>query len=233
MPLPSFGRRRRLTKPPRRHMPRLESVSLVDSQWESLESLLMYAPGLQRILLSTPVRDISGLAKFANLEDLLITEYCEGSLDLADLPLLKKFWLDVTPRLHIEPGGGEQLVELRLGRSTRPWAVWIPTLPKLKSLQLHYPRSLPEELPPQLKRLELAGGRRWSEVEPVFEGGSQLEILKLAEMHGMVDLTSFGNLRTLRSLFLEDCPDLRSLEGPDLHPDTEIHFIGNTPELPV
>lgn len=229
--LPDFVTRRRLSKPPRRPLRGVRSVSVSESEWDNLDPLLTYAPGVRRIVLSAPVRDISGLAGFPHLEELLITEYCEGSLDLADIPLLRSLWLDVTPRLRIVPGGGEQLVELRLGRSTRPWAEWIPTLPKLETLRLHYPRRYPTRLPPRLVSLEVAGGRRWSEVGPVFEGGSELETLQVAEIQGMVDLKSFSQVKSLRKLFLEDCPDLRSLDGPGLHPDVEIHFIGRTPRL--
>lgn len=223
-------RYKQLRKPPKSRVWR-SRVNLIEAEWQDLTPLLKHAPHLRSILINTTVEDISTLDQFEHLEELSISLRAAGELDLARLPRLQDFWLDVGPERRVTPGGGEQLRRLGLYGATRPWAEWICTLPQLGSLRLDYPRSLPQRLPTTLRCRSLAGGRRWSETVCPFEGGDQLEELSLHDIRGMVDLTHFHNVQNLRSLYLEDCPDLHCLDGPALAPDCEIILVGRTPKL--
>lgn len=231
LPLPGFlqgSTYKNLKRPPNRRM-LSKSLNLHDGEWQDLTALVRFAPGTKRLLLNTVVHDISQLAELGGLEELAISEYCEGELDLAQLQNLTTFWLDVGPRRRVVPGGGEQLTELGLSRADQPWIEWLPTLGRLESLRLDEVDAIPRQLPPTLRSLDLAGGRQWS--GQVLEGIQQLQELHLNDMRGMVDLTSFTQVDDLRILHLEDCPDLRSLEGPGFTSDLTVRIVGSTPDL--
>lgn len=210
--------------------PLSRDLNLVEGEWDNLESLTPRALRVRSLLLNTTVLDISHLAEFENLLELAVSEFCTGGFDLAALTKLETLWVDVGLSRPIQPGGGEELVHLGLGKATSPWSDWIQALPKLESLRLDQPRSLPLNLPSTLRRLEISGGRRWSEKGLSLTGGDLRE-LHLIDMRGMTDLASFCFADNLQILWLEDCPELRSLTGPGLGSDTKIHMVGRTPRL--
>ena len=216
-----------------RRVPRFPAIwpyiGLIDSAWSNLDALLPYSHRVKGLLLNTSVDDISAIDQFVELRELVVSEYCSGGFELTALPHLEKLGVDVGPDRQIVPGGGRNLRELNLSRATRPWATGITTLPRLESLRLDFPNSLPTRLPASLQRLELSGVRHWRERGGVFDGPEGLRELHLTDVRGLTDLSSFAFTRRLKFLWLEDCPELRSLDGVGLRRDVKVHRVGRTP----
>lgn len=204
-------------------------ISLVDAAWPNLDPLLPSAGRLKGLLLNTTVDDISALDQFVELRELSVSEYCSGGFSLASLSRIERLGVDVGPDRMIVPGGGGGLRELSLSRASRPWVNWISSLPCLESLRLDFPNSLPDRLPESLRRLEISGVRRWDQWDALFDGPAGLRELRLTDIRGLTDLSSFAFARNLRFLWVEDCSELRSLDGPGLSGDVEVHRVGRTP----
>lgn len=197
-----------------RRVPRFPAIwpyiGLIDSAWSNLDALLPYSHRVKGLLLNTSVDDISAIDQFVELRELVVSEYCSGGFELTALPHLEKLGVDVGPDRQIVPGGGRNLRELNLSRATRPWATWITTLPRLESLRLDFPNSLPTRLPASLQRLELSGVRHWRE-----RGGC------LRWSGGFARVASYG------------CERANGLEQLRFYPEIEVPLARGLPRVAI
>lgn len=84
----------------------------------------------------------------------------------------------------------------------------------------------PAEVPGSLRSLDISG-IRWLESPFMIRGVESVESLSLEKIRGLCDLRSFGLIRSLKRLHIEDCPDLTSLDGPGIDPmHTEVFLVG-------
>lgn len=196
-------------------------------KWTDLLPLLPSHDKLKGLIINADVDDISAAAFLTQLRSLHIGEYAAGGFDLSSLVKLEDFSLDVGLKRAICPGGGNELKQLTLFNCSRPWADWIETLPCLESLSLNYSRSYPLSFPESMGTLEISGARRWK--EKVFSGPAGLDKLSLVDVRGMRDLTDFSFARSLSFLYLEDCQELESIEGPRLAWGAKVLRVGRTP----
>lgn len=214
---------------PPRWLPGVRYVNLMDGEWDDLAPLLQWAPRLLGLSINTVVSDISAIPRFKNLKELAVGEYCSGGFALERLEDLEDFWLHVGGARPVKPNGGRSLVRLGLSHATQEWARWIETLSTLRELRLDSPRGLPSLLPGGLEVLDIADVKHWGKRVQNFEGATGLRELHLVGIRGMEDLRAFAFAQRLSVLYLEDCGELISLEGPGLAPDAKVLRIGLTP----
>ena len=71
--------------------------------------------------------------------------------------------------------------------------------------------------------------RHWDKNVGVLHGLGSLRELFLNDIRGMRDLRSFAEVSGLERLYLEDCDELTSLDGPVLAPNAQYVVVGRTP----
>lgn len=220
---------RTLRSPRSRPLLKYPNITLYSiDDWPDLTALLARRKKLRRLNIVAPLKDVSSISEFAGLEELFLRRNAEpptGSIDLARLPLLRKLELDRGVRVNL--GGGARLEELCLEHPFPGWNDFLPTLPRLRTLTLVSPRTLPHTFPSSLRRLEIAVFRRWPD-DWRFAGVEGLRQLLLEDVRGLKDLRPFSAIEDLEDLYAEDCEELVSLSGPALSPRYTEQLVGRT-----
>lgn len=203
-------------------------VSCVEWPRETLDALLPGDRWLGLKVLSD-VRDISAIERMSNLEELSVGYQCSGAFRVDALPKLRELAVEIGPERHISPSGGGLLESVSLDRCTKQWAAWLESLPRLKHLDLCSPRSLPRKLPESLEVLDISMVKKWDIRGESLEGLSSLRELRLTGVRGMSDLSSFSSARQLECLYVEDCEELISTDGPGWKEGASARYVGRTP----
>ena len=105
----------------------------------------------------------------------------------------------------------------------------LTNLTHLEELRLAAPRKVPDAYPASLRTLDITVVRHWDQNVGVLHGIGSLRELFLNDIRGMRDLTAFAEVSSLERLYLEDCDELTSLDGPVLAPEAQYVFVGRTP----
>ena len=203
-------------------------INCVEWPEGSLDDLL---PGerWRGLTVSSGVSDLSAIDRMPNLEELSIGPYCSGTFRLESLPKLRDLGVEVGPGRKIVPAGGELLESVFLDACTRPWALWLESLPRLKRVRLDRPRTLPQRLPESVEVLDIALVTKWDARVERIEGSTSLRELHLTGLRGMSDLGVFSSARNLEFLYAEDCDELVSTDGPGWSEGASARYVGRTP----
>lgn len=104
----------------------------------------------------------------------------------------------------------------------------IPEMQFLESLRLDSPDCLPS---PDSRSRQQVEYRRYEALarDLRFSGMESLDFLQLENIRGMEDLSAFHGAPPIRRLYVEDCPNLSSIDGITLLDDAEYLFVGRTP----
>lgn len=216
-----------LQRPPRRLGHRRNIRLLNETSWPDLTPLLSSRETLRRLVVTGPVADISAVNEFTALEELSFSS-CSGKgvLELAALPHLRDLGLD-RREIDVDLAGGDALEFLWLARCDTRWAGFLGTLPRLEELTLIEPRTLPTRLPVSLRKLRIGLATKWPTGLRI-SGIEGLQELSLESVRGIEDLRSFSGAKHLRKLYVEDCDEFASLEGPGLAEDFEELLAGRS-----
>lgn len=204
-------------------------VLLDGGQWQDLEFLRPYKDSIKQLMITAEIADISGVKNLHALERLVLLPYNQqhGTVDLGSLPQLRDLY--VVGSVPIEVTVGHRLRQLQVEQLQAKLGTALADLTHLEVLRLAAPRKVPATYPESLRHLNIAQVRRWDDNVGVLQGLSSLRELCLNDIRGMRDLRSFAEVSALKRLYLDDCEELTSIEGPRLAPEAQYLFVGRTP----
>lgn len=205
------------------------AVHLDGGEWHDLGFLRPYKDQLKQLMITAAVGDISGVNDLPALERLVLLPYEQerGAVDLGCLPRLRDLY--VLGAVPAEVTAGHPLRRLQVERLQSPLANALVDLTHLNELRLAAPRKVPDAYPESLRHLDIAQVRHWDDNVGVLRGLGSLCELALTDIRGMRDLKSFAEIADLERLYIEDCAELTSIDGPLLAPEAQYLFVGRTP----
>lgn len=205
------------------------AVHLVEGDWQDLNFLRPHRDALRKLMVTATISDFSGLNDLHALERLVLFPYGKpsGNLDLGCMPKLRELY--VMGSVPIEVPAGHELIRLQVERQQSKMADTLTNLTHLEELRLTAPRRVPDAYPESLRTLDITVVRHWDHNLGVLHGLGSLRELFLNDIRGMSDLKSFAEVTSLERLYLEDCDELTSLDGPVLAPEAQYLFVGRTP----
>jgi hypothetical protein len=209
-----------------------ESVHILEGDFESLDFLLTQRDCLRFLTVTAFVDDLSAIPHLVNLERLIlwpthIGKRSGGAVSLATLPRLRE--LSVGPRVDVEATSiVSPLKILHTDRMPRVWARQIGLLQHLEVCRLDAPQALPNHMPDSIRELWITRVRDWGKIQR-FTGMRGLRYLQLEDIRGLVDMSAFAAAPPLNRLYVEDCPDLTTLDGITLGSNAEYLFVGDVP----
>lgn len=205
------------------------AVHLDEGDWDDLGFLRPHRDVLRKLMVTATIGDISGLNDLRALERLVLFPYGKpsGNLDLGCMPKLRELYVMGTVPIEVPAGHG--LTWLQVERLQSKMANSLTNLTHLDELRLTAPRKVPDAYPESLRTLDLTVVRHWDQNVGVLHGLGSLRELFLNDIRGMSDLRSFAEVSSLERLYLEDCDELTSLDGPVLASEAQYLFVGRTP----
>ncbi len=222
-----------LKAPPSRFWSRRKhrSVHLLEGEFADIDFLVDQANWLTELTVTAFVEDIGAVASLKQLRRLQLWPTADGtgstwSVDLSSLRLLEH--LSIGPGVRVEVGDNTRIGYLHVDHIKVELCDRIPEMQFLESLRLDSPDCLPSRIPGRVSELSIAVMRRWPETLR-FSGMESLDFLQLENIRGMEDLSAFHGAPPIRRLYVEDCPNLSSIDGITLLDDAEYLFVGRTP----
>jgi len=204
-------------------------VHLDGGQWQDLELLRPYKDSIKQLMITAEIADISGVNHLRALERLVLLPYSQqhGAVDLASLPHLRDLY--VLGSVQVDVPAGHRMRKLQVERLQAKLGNALADLTHLEVLRLAAPRKVPADYPDSLRRLDIAEVRHWDDNVGLLHGLASLRELYLNDIRGMRDLRSFAEAPGLERLYLDDCEELTSIDGPRLAPEAQYLFVGRTP----
>jgi hypothetical protein len=204
-------------------------VHLDGGQWQHLEFLRPYRDSIKQLMITVEIADISGVNHLHALNRLVLLPYNQqhGAVDLGSLPQLQDLYAQGS--VPVEVTAGHRLRQLQVEQLQAKLGDAPAELTHLEVLRLAAPRKVPATYPGSLRRLDIAEVRHWDDTVGALHGLGSLRELYLNDIRGMSDLRSFAEVSALERLYLDDCEELTSIDGPRLAPEAQYLFVGRTP----
>ncbi len=207
-------------------------VHLLEGDFPNLEFLETQAEWLVDLTVTAFVDDLSAISSLDRLRRLSLwpisTEHGHTwSVDLSRLQALEDLSLGSGVIAQLTDSRQSNIRQLHVDKVSKGLCSVIQTLPRLEDLRLDSPRQVPSSIPGSVHKLSLARIKQWSGVR--LDGLEGLEYLQLEDIGGIEDFRAFASAPALRRLYVENCPDLSSINGISLREDAEYLFVGRTP----
>lgn len=215
----------------RRH----RAIHLLEGDFPNLDFLASQSESLTELTVTAFVDDVEALGSLRKLTRLTmwpmrLSSSSRWVLDLSSMPNLR--YLSVGRGVSLAAGGRTQarLRHLHVDGMTKSCAELVESglFPDLRELRIDGPRSIPKIIPKSVSELSISLVKKWATVSR-FVGLGGLEYLQLEGIRGMEDLRVFAAAPPLRRLYVEDCPELQSIDGIELREDAEYAFVGRVP----
>lgn len=192
-----------------------------------LSWLLPWRDGIQRlIVLDVQLTSVEHIAQFPSLVSLTVepSVHVQGKVDASLHPHLEDLstegFVDFTIR-----GSGVSRVSIEGARQRT--ITELEAHEPLVELSLQAPRRCPIRLSRNLRSLTLSGANLARMDRPIL-GLEALESLALLQIRGIRDLSIFSCATQLKRLYLEDCVDLTTIDGPHLSVESVVKVVGKT-----
>lgn len=193
-----------------------------DARWPDLEPFLGVADRITALYVFQSQINVGPLTGFRKLTELVIRpgKGRPVDLDLDTLPALTTLSTSRPTRFN----GGTQsgLRDLHVERPIPDALAILAQLPRLARLKVY--GAFPEDMPPSLRVLDIAGAPAPARVSPLPE----VEELHLTKVTGLADLSLFADSQRLRKVVVEDVPTFSSV-SPFHDSELQAILIGDVP----
>lgn len=196
-----------------------------DGSIDSLSFLVEHANFIKHLIVTDQtVRDISAVGELQQLRTLSLfpSPDARALIDLARYPHIQDVAFHGPIGLEIR--GANRLTDLLIESPTARQVGDISSLPALNSLRLSRLKKLPV-LPATVEILDLAMFR-WNPDFLEVRDLTCLKRLELTSVRGLTNLQPFSSARRLEEIYVEDCVDLASLNGPQIGERTKVVVVG-------